>query len=90
MTGFEFHLTLSLVKKIKHLAMQKSEKRGRISANPQPHATRKISVVPARQKDPPGIVRQAGGHNEDSDLYGHRDASFVTSESTTVWPAAGL
>ena len=41
----EFHLTLMTVKKIKHLAMQKSEKRGRISANPQPHATKKLSVV---------------------------------------------
>jgi len=34
--GFEFHLTPRPVKKIRHLAMQKSEKRGRISANLQP------------------------------------------------------
>jgi len=39
-------LTLRPVKKIKHLPMQKSEKCGRIYANLQPHATRKISVVP--------------------------------------------
>ena len=40
MTDFEFHLTLRTVKKIKHLDMQKSEKRGRISANLQPDATK--------------------------------------------------
>jgi hypothetical protein len=38
-TGFEFRLTLRPLKKIKHLPMQKNEKRGRISANLQPHAT---------------------------------------------------
>jgi hypothetical protein len=64
--GFEFHLTLKSLKKIKHLEMQKSEKGGKISANPQPHATRKISVSLSRQNDP-GLVRQAGGLNEDSD-----------------------
>ena len=41
MTGFEFHLTLRPVKQIKYLAMQKSEKRGKIDANLQPDATKK-------------------------------------------------
>ena len=61
MTGFEFHLTLRHVKKIHHLRRQIAAKRGNFSANPQPHATRNNSVVPARQNDPPGLVRQAGG-----------------------------
>jgi hypothetical protein len=39
--GLEFRLTLRPLKKIKDLPMQKSEKGGRISANLQPHATRK-------------------------------------------------
>lgn len=40
MTGFEFLLTPLPINKIKQLTMQTSEKRSRISANPQPHATR--------------------------------------------------
>lgn len=39
MTGFEFHLTPLIVKKIKHLTMQKNEKHGRNSAILQPDAT---------------------------------------------------
>jgi len=35
-TGFEFHLTPCPLKQIKHLPMQKTEKRGKISANLQP------------------------------------------------------
>jgi hypothetical protein len=45
-TGFEIHRTPRPLKKIKHLARQKSEKGGRIYANPQPDATRKISLRP--------------------------------------------
>ena len=57
--GFRIHLTLKLVKEIKHLAMQTSEKRGRISANPQPDATGKIHC-PCLGKTTPGHVR--AGH----------------------------
>jgi len=39
-TGFEFHLTLLIVKKIKHLRMQIAARRGKIYANPQPDATK--------------------------------------------------
>lgn len=41
MAGFEFHPTPLPINKIKHLPMQKSEKYGGISANPQPDATGK-------------------------------------------------
>ena len=58
MTGFEFHLTHKPVKKIKHLAMQKSEKRGRIYVTLQPHATRTISVIPPGRTTPPRLGRR--------------------------------
>jgi len=45
-TDFEFHQTLTPIKKIKHLPMQKSEKLGRIFVNLQPHATKIFSVAP--------------------------------------------
>jgi hypothetical protein len=54
--GFEFHLTSCPIKKIKHLEMQKSEKCGRISANPQPDATRRNQDSGKGQVIEPSLV----------------------------------
>jgi len=62
-TGFELKGILRLFKEINHLAMQKSEKCGRISATPQPDATG-ISEA--------GGTRQAAGNGQKQGRQGGR------------------
>ncbi|SPP64743.1 conserved hypothetical protein [Nitrospira lenta] len=44
MTGFEFYVTIKPINKIKHLARQIEAKAGKKYANPQPAATRNLSL----------------------------------------------
>ena len=71
MTGFEFLLTPLPINKIRHLAMQKSEKRGRIYATLQPDATRKI-LLPL------------SGHNDPPALFGRRPPRMESSSCTAT------
>ena len=47
MTGFEVHRTLRLFKEIKHLPRQITAKSSKKSANPQPAATKILSMKTA-------------------------------------------
>ena len=85
MTGFEFHRTLRPGNKINHLTRQTSEKRGRISATLQPHATGKISVVPPGRTTP-GMFRQVGRPIGLLSAYGLTHAPpSVPNESSLQW-----
>lgn len=59
-TGFELHLILRPVKKIKHLEMQKSEKAAEF---PQIRNHTQSEKFPSslQAEQPPGLLRQAGG-----------------------------
>jgi hypothetical protein len=47
-TDFEFQLAMMRIKKINHLRMQIAEKCGKIYANPQPAATKNLTIDSTR------------------------------------------